>query len=34
MMKLVRQQVFGSILLALIVPIVLLVRAWPFLVHK
>lgn len=33
-MKLVRQQVFGSILLALIVLIVPLVRAWPNLVHK
>ena len=33
-MKLVRQQVFGSILLALLVLIVLPVRAWPYLVHK
>ena len=33
-MKLVRQQVPGSILLALLVLIALLVRAWPFLFHK
>jgi hypothetical protein len=33
-MKLERQQVLGSILLAMIVMIVLLVRAWPFLFHK
>ena len=33
-MKLARQQVVGSLLLALIVLIVLLVRAWPFLFHK
>lgn len=33
-MKLVRQQVLGSILLALIVLIVLLVRAWPYLFHR
>jgi len=28
-MKLVRQQVLGSLLLALIVLVVLLIRAWP-----
>jgi len=33
-MKLVRQQVIGSLVLALIVFIVLLIRAWPFLFHK
>jgi hypothetical protein len=33
-MKLERQQVLGSILLAAIVLIVLLVRAWPYLFHK
>jgi branched-subunit amino acid transport protein AzlD len=33
-MKLARQQVYGSLVLALIVLIVLLVRAWPFLFHK
>ena len=33
-MKLVRQQVIGSLVLALIVLIVLLVRAWPSLFHK
>jgi hypothetical protein len=33
-MKLARQQVVGSILLALIVLIVQLVRAWPYLFHK
>jgi hypothetical protein len=33
-MKLARQQVIGSLLLALIVLIVLLIRAWPVLFHK
>jgi hypothetical protein len=33
-MKLARQQVLGSLLLALIVLIILLVRAWPVLFHK
>jgi len=33
-MKLVRQQVLGRLLLALIVLIVLLVRAWPYLFRK
>jgi hypothetical protein len=33
-MKLARQQVLGSLLLALIVLIVLLVRAWPYLFRK
>ena len=33
-MKLVRQQVLGSVLLALIVLIALLGRAWPFFFHK
>jgi hypothetical protein len=33
-MKLARQQVMGSLLLALVVLIVLLVRAWPFLFRK
>lgn len=33
-MKLVRQQVLGSVLLALLVLIVLLVRAWPYLFRK
>jgi hypothetical protein len=33
-MKLARQQVVGSLLLALLVLIVLLVRAWPILFHK
>jgi hypothetical protein len=33
-MKLERQQVLGSILLALIVLVVLLVRAWPYFLHK
>ena len=33
-MKLARPQVLGSILLAAIVLIVLLVRAWPYLFHK
>ena len=33
-MKLVRQQVLGSLVLALIVLVVLLIRAWPYLFHK
>lgn len=33
-MKLAREQVLGSLPLALIVVIVLLVRAWPYLFHK
>jgi len=33
-MKLVRQQVLGSLLLALIVLVVLLIRAWPPLLRK
>ena len=33
-MKLARQQVLGSLLLALLVLVVLLVRAWPHLFHK
>ena len=33
-MKLVRQQVLGSLVLALIVFVFLLVRAWPYLFHK
>jgi hypothetical protein len=33
-MKLARQQVLGSLVLALIVLVVLLVRAWPYLFHK
>jgi len=33
-MKIVRQQVLGSLVLALIVLIVLLIRAWPHLFHK
>lgn len=33
-MKATRQQVLGSLLLALIVLIVLLIRAWPVLIHK
>jgi len=33
-MKLARQQVLGSVLIALIVLVVLLVRAWPLLFHK
>lgn len=33
-MKLARQQVLGSLVLALIVLIVLLIRAWPYLFHK
>jgi hypothetical protein len=33
-MKLARPQVLGSLLLGLIVLIVLLVRAWPFLFRK
>jgi len=33
-MKLARQQVIGSVLIALIVLVVLLIRAWPLLFHK
>jgi hypothetical protein len=33
-MKLARQQVLGSVLLALIVLLVLLIRAWPLLFRK
>lgn len=33
-MKLARQQLLGSVLIALIVLVVLLVRAWPLLFHK
>jgi len=33
-MRLARQQVLGSILLAAIVLLVLLVRAWPYIFHK
>lgn len=33
-MKLTRQQVLGSVLIALIVLVVLLIRAWPLLFHK
>jgi hypothetical protein len=33
-MKLVRQQVLGSVLIALIVLVVLLIRAWPLLFRK
>ena len=33
-MKLARQQVLGSLVLALIVLVVLLIRAWPYLFHK
>ena len=33
-MKLVRQQVLGSLLLALVVLVVLLIRAWPVLFRK
>jgi hypothetical protein len=33
-MDLERQQVLGSVLLALVLLIVLLVRAWPYLFHK
>jgi hypothetical protein len=33
-MKLARQQVLGSVLIALIVLAVLLIRAWPLLFHK
>jgi hypothetical protein len=33
-MKVARQQVLGSLLLALIVLIILLIRAWPVLFHK
>jgi len=32
--KLVRQQIIGALLLAFIVLIVLLIRAWPLLFHK
>jgi len=33
-MKIARQQVLGSLLLALIVLTVLLIRAWPVFFHK
>jgi hypothetical protein len=33
-MKLARQQVMGSVLIALIVLVVLLIRAWPLLFRK
>lgn len=33
-MKLARQQVLGSVLIALIVLMVLLIRAWPLLFRK
>jgi hypothetical protein len=33
-MKLARQQVLGSVLIALIVLVVLLIRAWPLLFRK
>jgi hypothetical protein len=33
-MKIARQQVLGSLLLALVVLIILLVRVWPILLHK
>jgi len=33
-MKLARQQVYGSVLIALIVLAVLLIRAWPLLFRK
>jgi hypothetical protein len=33
-MKLARQQVLGSMLIALIVLVVLLIRAWPLLFRK
>ena len=33
-MKLVRQQVLGSVLVALVVLVVLLIRAWPLLFRK
>jgi hypothetical protein len=33
-MKLTRQQVLGSVLIALIVLVVLLIRAWPLLFRK
>jgi hypothetical protein len=33
-MKLARQQVLGSLVLAVIVLIILLIRAWPYLFHK
>ena len=33
-MKIVRQQVIGSLLVALIVLAILLIRSWPVLFHK
>jgi hypothetical protein len=33
-MKLARQQVLGSVLIALVVLVVLLIRAWPLLFRK
>lgn len=33
-MKLGQQQVLGSLLLALVVPVILLIPAWPTLFHK
>jgi hypothetical protein len=33
-MRPIRQQVLGSVLIALIVLVVLLIRAWPLLFHK
>ena len=33
-MKLARQQVLGSVLIALIVLVVLMIRAWPLLFRK
>lgn len=33
-MKLARQQVLGSVLIALLVLVVLLIRAWPLLFRK
>lgn len=33
-MKLTRQQVLGGLVLAVIVLIILLIRAWPYLFHK
>jgi len=33
-MKIARQQVLGSLLLALVVLIILLIRAWPVFFHK
>jgi branched-subunit amino acid transport protein AzlD len=33
-MKLARQQALGSLVLAVIVLIILLIRAWPYLFHK